>query len=141
MRLSLPVASALLLLVVVGCRSRASEFESEPSAAHAGTQFSGDSGPGTRVSLIVFVGMDQACACTRARIEKSWKALDDALAGSPDVTVKRIQWDMDKKEAENYSNIKPLMALPGIYFLDDEGRLIEQLQGEVTPEQIAALIK
>jgi hypothetical protein len=95
----------------------------------------------SRVSLIVFVGMDQACQCTRERIEKSWKALQEALGSRSDVQVKRIQWDVDEEEAEKYSAMKPIVTVPGIYFLDGDGRLVELLQGEVESRRIADLLK
>ncbi len=99
------------------------------------------SGQAGNVALIVFVGQDQACQCTRERIEKSWSALEAALVGGPKVTVKRIQWDVDEEEAEKYERLKPVMVLPGIYFLDGQGKLVEFLQGEVEVSQVAAILK
>jgi hypothetical protein len=33
------------------------------------------------------------------------------------------------------------MALPGIYFVDSKGAVLELLQGEVTAEQITAVLQ
>jgi len=95
---------------------------------------------GKEVALIVFIGQNQACACTRDRIDKSWKALQEALTGRPKVKVHKIQWDVDEMEAEKYSALKPVMVIPALYFLDNKGGLIGFLQGEVTADQIASVM-
>jgi hypothetical protein len=124
----------LAFLLLAGCRG--------PDGVAVGSDVPPADGAveGKDVALIVFIGQDQACACTRDRIDKSWKALQDALAGRPGVKVHKIQWDVDEMEAEKYSALKPVMVIPGIYFLDDKGGLVAFLQGEVTAAQIAAVM-
>jgi len=124
----------LAFLLLAGCRG--------PGGAAVGSDVppADPAGAGKDIALIVFIGQDQACACTRDRIDKSWKALQEALAGRPKIDVHKIQWDVDEMEAEKYSALKPVMVIPGIYFLDDKGGLAGFLQGEVTAGQIAAVM-
>jgi len=126
---------AVILLAAWSPGCRGGSGEADEAGGTGGT------GRGGSVALIVFVGQDQACQCTRERIEKSWSALQAALVGGPGVQVKRIQWDVDEEEAQKYERMKPVMVLPGIYFLDGEGKLIELLQGEVEVSQVAAMLK
>jgi len=130
----------LAFLLLAGCRGP------DGTTGGPGTTTAGDvspsdgAGAGKNVALVVFIGQDQACACTRDRIDKSWKALQEALAGRPGIQVHKLQWDVDEMEAEKYSALKPVMVIPGIYFLDDKGGLAGFLQGEVTAGQIAAVM-
>ncbi|MFH1434213.1 MAG: hypothetical protein ABIJ56_00720 [Pseudomonadota bacterium] len=151
MKTGLFMTIAMVASLSAGCRGRATEIGlkdgAEAADACAGALCSAPDNPvapagsTTGVSRIVFIGMDQACACTRKRIEASWKALQDALAGHPGIQVTRIQWDTNEDEAEKYADMKPLMAIPGIYFLDGEGKLVDQLQGDVNVDQVAAILR
>lgn len=135
-------ALVLFFLLSASCKAPAPEDAVDDAAGGQDPCSGGSCSPSsTGVSLIVFVGMDQACQCTRERIEKSWKALQEALGSRPGVQVKRIQWDVDEEEAEKYAALKPLVTVPGIYFLDGEGNLVELLQGEVESGRIADLLK
>ena len=87
---------------------------------------------------IVFVGQAEACDCTRDRIDDSFNALQAALVGHDDVTIERLERDVDTQEVERLVALEPLMVAPGIYFLDANGGLVLLLQGEVTKEQVAA---
>ena len=124
-----------------GCKGGLGEAGPDGAGPPGEVEGAAAAGRDANVALIVFVGQDQACKCTRERIEKSWSVLQTALAGGPEVEVKRIQWDVDEEEAKKYESMKPVMALPAIYFLDDEGSLIELLQGEVEDHQVSALLK
>ena len=131
-----------LFFLSMGCKAPALKDGAHDAAGGQESCSDGPCGaPQGRVSLIVFVGMDQACQCTRERIEKSWKALQEGLGSRADVQVRRIQWDVDEEEAEKYSALKPLVTLPGIYFLGADGKLVELLQGEVSAGQVAAVLK
>jgi hypothetical protein len=92
------------------------------------------------VTRIVFLGQKEACDCTRKRIENSWQALQTALGSRSDVEVVRLQWDVDEQAAGRYQDMKSVMVIPGLYFLDKDEKLIELLQGEVPAEKIATLL-
>jgi hypothetical protein len=93
------------------------------------------------IAKIVFIDTENACACTRRRIEETWKALQAALGSPATLAIERIHADTQAALAEPYMLLKPLMVSPGIYFVDTHDAVIEMLQGEVKQEQIAAVLK
>jgi len=96
---------------------------------------------GGSVGRIIFVGQKDACQCTRDRIDTSWAALEAVLGREPAVPVERIQLDVDAAKAEEYAKLKAIIVVPGIYFLDEKGKLVELLQGEVSPKQVTAVLQ
>jgi hypothetical protein len=95
----------------------------------------------SKIAKIVFIDTENACDCTRKRIEETWKALQAALGEPATLTVARIHADTQSALAEPYTLLKPLMVSPGIYFVDEHEAVIEMLQGAVKKEQIAAVLK
>jgi len=93
------------------------------------------------VAKIIFVDQEEACACTRERIDGTWAELQKVIEDGPAVPVERIHGDSQEEQAKPYIAMRALMVAPGLYFLDAEGQLVEMLQGEVTEVQIAALLK
>ena len=121
--------TALMLFMVVsptGCKTSQAD---KPASSGAG------------VGRIVFVGQKDVCQCTRDRIDASWAALETALGREPAVPVERIQVDVDAAGAEEYAKLKAIIVVPGIYFLDEKGKLAELLQGEVSPKQVTAVLQ
>jgi hypothetical protein len=57
-----------------------------------------------------------------------------------DIPVQRIHMDEDDEEASRYSDMKPYVAIPAVYFLDGEGHLVGMLQGVITQKQFEAVI-
>jgi SAM-dependent methyltransferase len=92
------------------------------------------------VVKIVFVDQAEACECTMKRIAGSWAALTAALGDPPRLPVERIHLDTEQEKADVYDELRSLVVPPGIYFLDEKEALVEMLQGEVTAEQIAAVL-
>ena len=122
---------ALILLAQAGCQSTT---ESAPPKAAP------KAAPGAAaVERIVFVDKKKACACTRERIDASWKALTEVYGFPPTIDVERIHMDQDAVKAAPYKAKRPIMVLPAIYFLGMEDKLLEVLQGEVKAEQIRGL--
>ena len=95
----------------------------------------------SKIAVIVFVGQQDACECTRKRIEDSWAALQKALGEPAKLPVERLQVDTDEAQVEPYKQQKAMMVLPAIYFVNDKATVIEMLQGEVTDAQITAVLK
>jgi hypothetical protein len=85
------------------------------------------------VTRIVFLGKKHACACTQKAIEASSKALEARLGNSKAIPIERFEIDVDPEGARRYYELKPMMALPALYFLDGKGQLVGMLQGEVSP--------
>ena len=115
-----------LVIFAVGCKPSQTD---QPASA------------GASVARIVFVGQKDACQCARDRIDASWAALETVLERKPAVPVERIQEDVDAAKADEYAKLKTVIVVPGIYFLDEKGKLVELLQGEVNAEQVTAVLK
>jgi hypothetical protein len=88
------------------------------------------------VTKVVFVGKQDACDCTRKRVDDSLAALQTALGDRQDIAVERLQEDIDQARVTRYQQMGAIMVLPGIYLLDGSGAPVEMLQGEVTVEQL-----
>lgn len=93
------------------------------------------------VAAIVFIDKEDPCPCTDKRIKSSWKALQSALKDRKDIRVTRIHYDTEEARAEHFTALKPLMVIPGIYFVNGQGRVLALLQGEVKLAEIAAVLK
>lgn len=93
-----------------------------------------------QITKIVFIDKEKACECTQKAIDASWNALQAALQGAA-LPVERIHMDTQEAFAAGYTAKKPMMAVPGLYFLAEGGALVEMLQGEVTAEAIKAVLK
>lgn len=93
------------------------------------------------VARVVFVGKENACQCTRKAIDASWKALEAALGPHNDISVEQVKVDTESDQVAPYRAQRAFMALPAMYFFDAAGGLVEMLQGEVTEEQIRAVLK
>ncbi len=151
------VVAVVAVLAVAGC-DRKAEASSEPrtsttaraqavtSAVLPATSPAADptgsaavSTPGSPVARIVFIGKENACQCTRAAIEASWAALQEALAGA-NIPIEQLKIDTQAAQAAPYRDLQAMMAVPGIYFLDASGGLVAMLQGEVTTDAIRAIL-
>ncbi|NMC68591.1 MAG: hypothetical protein GYA57_00830 [Myxococcales bacterium] len=95
--------------------------------------------PTSPVARIVFIGKENACQCTRAAIDASWAALQEALAGA-NIPVERLQIDTQSVEVAQYREIQAIFGLPAIYFFDASGGFLRQLQGEVTADAIREIL-
>jgi hypothetical protein len=92
------------------------------------------------VARVVFIDKENACQCTQKRVDAAWTVLQGALAARKGVSVERIHIDTEMMRVEPYRRMRPMIALPAMYFLDGSGVLVEMLQGEVTPAQVVAVL-
>ena len=126
------VTSSLLLF---GCGT---ESPSSATTQEAVTQEAVTRAP---VASIVFVDQAECCKCTRTRINTSWDALKSSLEKSgQELPIRRIHADKAEELAAPFLAMEPMMVVPGLYFLDAQGELVEMLQGEVVETQIMALL-
>ncbi|MFC1642457.1 hypothetical protein ACFL5O_07195 [Myxococcota bacterium] len=93
-----------------------------------------------KVVRVVFVGKEHPCDCTKKRLELGWAALEQALGTPPKVPVERLKLDTQPEQVEPYRKRKPLMTLPAVYFVDAENAIVALLQGEITAEQVSAVL-
>ena len=134
---------ALLLVTLVssaGCGQASGETNPSPTPAPSTNQPVVASPDESNVARIVFVGQAQACDCTRTRIDGSWRALQAALGEGSDIAVERLERDRQPDEVEEYRMLRPFVTVPAIYLLDENGAIVELLQGEVTEAQVRAAL-
>lgn len=124
----------LLLVVATSCD------QAKTPAAQATATSTAATTTASKIEKVVFIDQENACDCTNKRIEGTWTALQSVL-GKPALPVERIHVDTEKAKAETYTMLRPLMVPPGIYFVDAGDAVVEMLQGEVTADQIAAVLK
>jgi hypothetical protein len=96
-----------------------------------------DSRRSAKVTNIVFVTKEHPCECTRKKIDAAEAALKQALGEPASLPVHTLKADVEPEKVEPYRLQKPMMAIPAIYFLDGSNAVVQMLQGEVTPEQVA----
>ena len=94
-----------------------------------------------KVKRIVFIDKAKACECTKKRIDASWKALAGVVGKPPVPAVERIHMDTAPFKAAPYKAKRPVMVPPAIYFLGEEDKLLEVLQGEVTAAQVKKALR
>ena len=135
---SLVLCVGLLLAAPLSCKPVSGDVASAKAGAKAAP--STEKQPGVAVARVVFVDQEKCCACTRKRIDASWKALMAVLGFPPTIPLDRYHLDTQEKQAEEFLSKKAIMTAPGIYFLDKAGKIVELLQGEVSEAQIKAAL-
>jgi hypothetical protein len=137
------VLAALLAVVAIspgtGCK-RDEGSRGRASAATNTAQLTESQAEPSAIARVVFVGKQNACDCTRRRIGDSWAALQAALDGRQDIPVERIRVDTDPANVAPYEQMRAIMVLPAVYFMDSSGRLAQMLQGEINEQQVADVI-
>jgi len=132
----------LAVFAVSGCGGNSDGATDGAQSQGAGTSAAvADSSARLPIASITFIGLKEACPCTRNRIDESWRVLQNTLALVPDLPVVRLQRDVDKEASLQLIRQHSLLVAPGLYFLDAERRIVELLQGEVTEKQILDLLQ
>jgi hypothetical protein len=141
MRLSI-LGILLLVVATAACEGKSARAEAAVTAvATPSAASSTQSGsPLAKVNRIVFIGKAHPCDCTRKKQDTATAALDKLLGVPPRIPIESIQIDAEPTRAEPYRKIRPMMAVPALYFLDGQGGLIDLLQGEISEAQIAQLL-
>ncbi len=93
------------------------------------------------VARIVFVGKQQACDCTRARISASRKVLDAVLSSHGELPVQTLLVDTEAELVTPFRRQQAFVVLPAIYFLDENGTVLQMLQGEVAEAQVVQILE
>lgn len=127
----------LVLFVVVnicGCTSGAGDGSGNVVSAVEAKQ-------NAVLARLVFIDQENCCQCTRDRIESSWAALESVNASVGGLPVERIHKDTESELAAIYVDRRPVMVIPGIYFIGSDNNILELLQGEVRTDQIEAALR
>jgi len=93
-----------------------------------------------QVARIVFVGKEHACDCTRKTVDGAWAILSNALGMPATLPVDRLAIDTEADKVAPYQQMRPILALPAIYFLSGTNGVVDLLQGDVTSEQVASAL-
>ncbi len=135
---SIVLAAALLAVLIAsaGCNQASGESNPAPDYAPATKRAASAPQGASAVARIVFIDQAQACDCTMNRINGSWAALQAALGQSSSIAVERVHRDTQEEQAEEYRMLRPMVTVPGIYLLDQNGAILDLLQGEVTEAQV-----
>jgi len=120
--------------------SKAGSSPEESASSEVPSPVSKKPGP-TKVAKIVFVGKENACECTRKRVDAGWDALQKALGTPPKLPVVKLQIDTQSSSVDPYKEQQAMVALPAIYFVDAQGLVLELLQGDITKAQVADTLK
>ncbi|MBI5533293.1 MAG: hypothetical protein HY898_11290 [Deltaproteobacteria bacterium] len=131
------ILPGVLLLALAGC-SRTVDATPSPSSSTASPAAS-TARP--TVARIAFVDQEEACECTRKRINESWAALQAAMKQSREVPVQRIHRDTQPVDVAPLSAKRAFIAVPAIFLLDGSGEVIDMLQGEVTDKELIPALR
>ena len=131
---------ALLLIMAVPAASGCERLAGGQAAATKASAPTHDGGVVPKaavgvVTKVVFIGQAEACDCTRKRTDKTWSELQRAMAGRQGIEVERINRDTDGERTGQLTLLRPMVTVPGVYFLDRGGAIVELLQGEVGADQ------
>jgi hypothetical protein len=125
------------------CENRKAEAASASASATvvasaaqvlAATDFTGN------VARIVFIGKEHACDCTRKKVETAQAALQKLLGNPAKIPVETLLADTQEDKVAPYRVMRPMLAIPAIYFIDAKGGLVEMLQGEITLAQVSKVL-
>lgn len=94
----------------------------------------------TKVARIVFVGKEHACDCTRKKVETAQAALQKSLGNPTKIPVEMLLADTQEDKVQPYRMMRPMLAIPAIYFIGANGTLVEMLQGEITEAQVNSVL-
>jgi hypothetical protein len=141
------VALLVLFVTVTSCENRKAEAASVSASAAlvapaaSAVVLAATNNSTAQVVRIVFVGKEHACDCTRKKVETALAALQSVLGTPPKLPIEMLKVDTEEDKVEPYRKQRPMMAMPAIYFVDGKGGVVEMLQGEITAEQIASIVK
>jgi hypothetical protein len=132
-----------LFVVTTACENGKAEVASTQASAAvvaSAAQALGANDATTKVVRIVFVGKEHACDCTRKKVETAQAALRKLLGNPAKIPIVTLLADTQEDKVEPYRLMRPMMALPAIYFIDGKGGLVEMLQGEITEAQLSRVL-
>lgn len=128
-------------LFFLGCARSEVEDAKPPAEAVPKPAKAIQSTPTSSIAKIVFVGQKQACNCTRDRIDRTWKTLQESLGGRKDIAIESIELDVDEDRYDEMDRLQSMIVPPGLYFFDSNDKFVKMLQGELEAGQIAEALK
>jgi hypothetical protein len=96
---------------------------------------------GTKTAKIVFLDRLDGNADAKARLDSAWVEVQTAIEDWPGIRVERIHVDAEPRQSSKFLAMRSVDTLPGLYFLDEDGKLIEMVQGrDVTMAMIREIL-
>lgn len=129
------LALSVLGLVQSACDNSRAVAASVPQAV---TVSSAPKSPPTAavIAKLVFITKEHVCDCTRRKVETALSAVSQVLGEPSRIPIEILKADTQGSQVETYRAQHPMVALPAIYFVNENGNVITVLQGEITVEQI-----
>ena len=94
-----------------------------------------------RVQRLVLVVRAKGCQCTRKDVAKAMRALGVVLGARRDQMVTQLDWDKDRAQAQRYRSQRRFIALPALYFIDAQGKVVGLLESDIQPKWIRKLMR
>ena len=120
-RWGLGVALLALLALAGGCKMRKKDT-------------------GTNVAKIVFMDRLDGNSDAKLQLDTIWAELQAAMETWPHVVIERIHMDAEPRQTSKILKLHSVDRLPGLFFLDADGGLIEFAQGDVKANQIREIM-
>ncbi len=95
---------------------------------------------GTNVAKIVFMDRLDGNADAKAQLDAIWSEVQAAMEAWPHVAIERIHMDAEPRQTSKLLKLHSVDKLPGLFFLDADGGLLEFAQGDVTADQIREIM-
>jgi len=118
-----------------GCQS-----DAQATQLAAANSASADKSTGGTVARIVFVDKQRACACTQKKIDASMTALKSVLDQDGAIPVQTIHYDTQPQLVDPLREQQALVALPAIYFVDEQDQVVHLLQGDVNEQMLRQVL-
>ena len=92
--------------------------------------------------LLEFLFLDRldGNAAAKAHLDEVWVEVQTAMEAWPGIFVERIHIDVEPKQSAKILELRAVDKLPGVYFLDEDGALIEVLQGDIKATEIRRIV-
>ncbi len=137
LKASVIFSTILLLLIFSSSCSNATKNEDQRPAAAEQKKAEGEKS----LTRIVFITTSQACDCTMTRCQNAESSLEKAITKYPKAPrPEQIDYAREPERAKKLISKYTAVMLPIIYFIDEDGNLLDRLEGEFSGEDILELL-
>jgi len=95
----------------------------------------------SRVQRLVLVVRAKGCQCTRKDVAKAMRSLGVVLGARRDQMVTQLDWDKHRAQVQRYRSQRRFIALPALYFIDADGKVVGLLESDIQPKWIRKLMR
>lgn len=131
------ISSIILFSVFLTVCSSTTKSEDQHQAAAEQNRVEGEKS----LTRIVFITTSRACDCTMTRCQNAESSLQKAITKYPKVPrPEQIDYASETERARKLISKYTAVMLPIIYFIDEDGNLLDGLEGEFSGEDISELL-